>query len=936
MKGFVSHNPLQGLEHLPFDQAFHHASHLFGAQGYLPLPEYRALHRSGRIDADCVRRALFRCGPGGGDSINLQSRSISASDVRQAHLLYGIDPLPPALFNWQATQQRAMEKPRQGAPAAVDVAALWQLSLTCLGLTDPRLDLPGKDAATAQPSAEPELPFQRCLSDWLDATGDEAVVSAIDTQVIKWVSAFVDEGMAGWVMPGKKAGFYHAWRQLAQHDASARLLGIRQFAARVRALPDEPESCIQHCLESLQIPAPRWADYLARALAQLPGWTGLIRWRSQNPEDPIQTHNPIDETQYLAVRLFYELLMVERVAATRWRTAGTLPAISPHIAEALAARGEGSKPVGENLQRVCHDGWRLFHLAQLLGLSAAELGALEPKGASTLLSWLDDFPPEAHCQVWLEAYEDAFRQRLLGQIAEHRAGADRPQERPLAQAAFCIDVRSEPFRRHFEATGAFETFGYAGFFGIPIDHRSFDTEESFPLCPVLLSPAHASLEVPRQHQDAALARYASGSRWQQLLQHLFHDLKHNPVAAFLLVDVVGLFFSAGLLGKTLLRQPYAAFARGVQALFRRPVVTALQVDAADASAHHVNGLPITLPAGFSLEQQADFVEGGLRTIGLIGNLGRFVVLCGHGSSTENNPYAAALDCGACGGRHGDPNARAFASMANKPAVRDLLAARGLAIPEDTWFLPAKHDTTTDTVTFYDLADLPDSHLQDLETLQQCFLEAGRNLALERCSKLPGTPRNMTAAQAHAHVASRAVDWSTTRPEWGLSGNAAFIIGRRALTRGLDIGGRCFLHSYDASTDPEGVILEKIMTAPLVVGEWINMQYYTSATDPWRYGSGSKVIHNIVGGIGVMYGAQSDLATGLPLQTVNDGASHFHEPMRLLTIIEANRDIVASIIARHDILQRFFHNGWLNLVVLDRDSFTFQRYATDATWEPVAL
>ena len=84
-----------------------------------------------------------------------------------------------------------------------------------------------------------------------------------------------------------------------------------------------------------------------------------------------------------------------------------------------------------------------------------------------------------------------------------------------------------------------------------------------------------------------------------------------------------------------------------------------------------------------------------------------------------------------------------------------------------------------------------------------------------------------------------------------------------------------------------------------------MQYYTSATDPWKYGSGSKVIHNVVGGVGVMYGAQSDLATGLPLQTVNDGDVHFHEPMRLLILIEANKEILSAIIGKHEILQKFF-------------------------------
>jgi uncharacterized protein YbcC (UPF0753/DUF2309 family) len=933
MKGFVSHNPLQGLEHLPFDEAFRQAKHLLGADGYLPVEEYRAFYRAGRIEERSVDRALVRVGPNIDASVALASRIISAAEVQRAHLLHGIDPLEPALFDWQVKSQDALSTPRAGAPKGVDVAALWQGVLAALDLFDPRSGQPDEAGDSASNTVATELPFRRALSDWIDQSTESSAVATIDAQVIKWVSSFVDEGMAAWIMPSRRDGFYAAWRELAQHDASGRLLGIKAFAKKVAALPDDPEAAIQGALEALRIPEDRWPDYLARVLAQLPGWTGLIRWRGLNPDDPIQKNNPIDVLQYLAVRLFYEVEVVAMEARRQWGVDGTLPAITRQI-EMLGESATTS--AGPNKLAVCRDAWRLFQLAQLLDLPADAVSSMTREDAKAVLGWLDAFPAECQNPVWLEAYEDSYRHNLLSKIAGHRASSPAVEQRPLAQAAFCIDVRSEPFRRHFEATGPFETFGYAGFFGIPIDHRSFDTEESFPLCPVLLSPSNALLELPRAGQEQALENYASGSRWKQLGEHLFHDLKHNPIAAFLLVDVLGLFFSAALLGKTLIRRPYDALVRATRGWFLRPVVTEIKVDAATSDSPHVGGLPIELTRGFSVEQQADFIEGGLRTIGLTSNFGRFVVLAGHGSTTDNNPYSAALDCGACGGRHGDPNARVFAAMGNSPAVRAELAKRGLEIPEDTWFLPAKHNTTADKIDFYDLVDLPETHRDDLEKLRQCFIEGGQQQALDRCRRIPGTPDNMTPKQAYAHVESRGFDWATTRPEWGLSGNAAFIIARRAVTKGLDLGGRCFLHSYDASTDPEGAILEKIMTAPLVVGEWINMQYYTSATDPWKYGSGSKVIHNIVAGIGVMYGAQSDLATGLPLQTIYNGEAPFHEPMRLLIIIEAEPSIVGGIIARHEVLQQFFHNEWLNLVVLDRQDFSFQRYNKDATWEPVEL
>ena len=164
-----------------------------------------------------------------------------------------------------------------------------------------------------------------------------------------------------------------------------------------------------------------------------------------------------------------------------------------------------------------------------------------------------------------------------------------------------------------------------------------------------------------------------------------------------------------------------------------------------------------------------------------------------------------------------------------------------------------------------------------------------------------------------HVRARTADWANTRPEWGLSSNAAFIIGapepdaRRSTCKA---GPSCT--PTIPITIPKGAILERIMTAPLIVGQWINMEHYFSAVDPWFWGSGSKVIHNVVSGVGVMPGSQSDLLTGLPLQTVNDGARHYHEPMRLLTVIEAPVARISSVIARHALLQGLFHNQWLNL------------------------
>jgi len=932
MKGFVHHNPIHGLEHLPFDEAIRDAKHLFGADGYLPNDEYRGLHRSGRIREKSVERALVRVGPNNDDSLAIASHTITAAAVHKAHLLHGIDALEPALFEWQFSSEGALLRPRPGASVDVDLAELWKHVLSLLELVDPRSDDDHSDKEDGG-SVKHELPFRRALSDWVDELSGSSIVATVDEHMIKWVSSFVDEGMAGWEMPGKRSGFYSSWRELAAHDVSARLLGVDRYAEKVAALPADAEGAIRQSLQTLGVPDARWSDYLTRVLSQLSGWTGLVRWRGLNPEEPIQKESPIDIVQYLGVRLFYEAQLTHVEARRRLGVDGTVPAITGYLDQRGDDRGSS---VSINTRVVCRDAWRLFHLIQLLPVPADVVRGMSKENAATLLGWLDRFPAESHSPVWLEAYEDSYRDDVLGKLVAHRGTVPETGERPLAQAAFCIDVRSEPFRRHFEQAGPFETIGFAGFFGIPMSHRVFDTDESVALCPVLLTPANALFELPRGEQGDALSSYASGSRWKRLGAQLFHDLKHSPVASFLLVDAIGLFFSARLVGKTLVRRPYHALTNAARRWFVHPVATKIEVGSDTGDPPAVAGRATELTRGFTLEEQATFIENGLRTMGLTQNLGRFVVLCGHGGNADNNPYFAALHCGACGGRPGDPNARTFAAMGNKPEVRAELATRGLTIPGDTWFLAGKHDTNTDRVELYDVEDVPESHRDDLRALRRGFEEGGKQQALDRCARIPGAPHGMTAAQAYAHVDARSFDWASPRPEWGLAGNAGFIIGRRTLTKGLDLKGRIFLNSYDPVPDPEGAILEKIMTAPLVVGEWINMEHYFSATDPWSYGSGSKVIHNVVSGVGLMLGAQSDLATGLPLQTVNNGAIHHHEPMRLLAIIEAKPAVIGAIVARHDVLQQYFHNEWVNLVALDPETFEFHRYRPDATWETVAV
>ena len=922
MKTFAYRNPLRGLEHLPFDEALRQGQHLLGGNGYLSNEDYRQLHRDGRITEAALTTALQRIARASEpQTVTIGSRHIAAADVWRGHLLWGFDPLDPALLAWELLAEGFEHR-------------LWNSTLSALNLSDPSEDSHDTDH-TAVPNVD--LPAGRTISDWLGILADVSLVEQINDQMISWSAAFLDEGMAGWEMPGRQQGFYRAWRELAPGDFSGRFLGIRRFATKVGDLPDSPEDAIAVSLTRLDIPEERWTDYLSRLLAQLPGWAGFIRWRSENPDYHAQKDHPIDPVQYLAVRLFYEVELVDTLCRREWGIDGTRSDLVSHWQQHLdqyqALVGRDADPPDRNLAAACHDAWRLFQLARHLELTPDDLQRLPDSDIRTLLEWLDALPADEHGAVWLEALESSYRDQLIRRLSAHRGVTSAPEARPRAQLVLCIDARSESFRRHIESQGPYETYGFAGFFGVAISYQAFDRAERAALCPVIVAPGFAVDEVPRPGEEESLDSYATGSRWNQLGQHLFHDLKRNPVGSLMLIDVLGLFFSVGLVGKTFFQNSYASITSRIRRWLTRPVATRIPIDLdQDELLEPHSGLP----HGFSPEEQATFVEKGLRAIGLTSNFGRFIVLCGHGSTSDNNPYFAAYNCGACGGGHGDANARVFAAMANQPRVRDTLKQNGLDIPEDTWFLAAKHDTATDQVAFYDEQDVPHSHADDLRLFSEDLKEAGSHQALERCQRVPGAPRSASPAAAARHMVTRSVDWGNVRPEWGLSSNSAFILGRRTLTRGLDLGGRVFLHSYDPLADTSGDILEALMNAPLVVAQWISMEYYFSAVDPEVYGSGSKVTHNVVAGVGVMHGSHGDLQPGLPLQSVNDGARHFHEPVRLLAILEAPTTRISNIIQKHTLLQHLFHNQWVTLVSVDPDTGEFLRYLPDSSWEPYRL
>ena len=521
--------------------------------------------------------------------------------------------------------------------------------------------------------------------------------------------------------------------------------------------------------------------------------------------------------------------------------------------------------------------------------------------------------------ILLRASEIGFRRKLLAGLKPIPAGeATEASEtvRPDAQIVFCIDVRSERLRRHLESLSkGVHTKGFAGFFGIPCEYKKWgDTPEqrAESQLPVLFSPQLLVQEELREvtEQEAAdcKLRRAHSRSWRAA----WKQFQTSLASCFPFVETTGWVGGWRMLQRSLGIGP---------SRFQTGRLDGLREDQAELLGPGLRGLNAQ---GWSTTRLADLAEGVLRNMGLRDGFARLVVLCGHRSEVTNNPLQSSLDCGACGGHSGEANARFAALLLNQEFIRRELAERAIRIPADTFFTAAVHQTTSDELEFPDVDKVPFSHAKDLARLQELCRRAGELVAMER-----GERQDLGNRE---EILRRCQDWSEVRPEWGLAGNAAFIAGPRELTRESDLAGRAFLHDYDFRRDEHGQVLELILTAPLIVASWINLQYYASAVDNRRYGSGCKTIHNVVGRFGILSGGESDLQTGLPWQSVAVGGRLQHQPLRLQAFIAAPREMIDRVVAKHQNLRELLSGEWIHLLAMD-SGFAWQ-WQANGQWAPV--
>lgn len=691
------------------------------------------------------------------------------------------------------------------------------------------LDLAALKAAMAEDLALPRaLPT---VADLAARQSGQDWPGLIADRIGSFAAGFFDQGQALWAASTRN-GLYAAWRAFATHDLTPEILGLKGFGAHVAGTPETAQGAIERAAVRLGLGRDP-GTYFHQLLLSLGGWAQHARhlqWKAE-----LDGRTDTTSLELLAVRLVFEealFLQHQSVIGNAWRSV------------------------------------RRVHGEPLVADQATVIDAV------------------------LQLAAERAAQRRLGQALSHPSRSTASSEsRPFLQAAFCIDVRSEVFRRALESVDpGIRTLGFAGFFGLGTSHRGFASDVAEHRLPVLLKPSVFSCSaVDEDDEDDRQARFSARA------VRAWGRFKLAAVSSFAFVEAMGPVYAGKLLRDGL------GFGKRRKPESARP--------------HFSPELDVAT--------RTTMAETVLRAMSLTENFGCYVLLCGHGANVVNNAFASALHCGACGGHAGDVNARLLALLLNDRAVRERLTQRGIVVPGDTLFLAGLHDTTTDAVTLFvdDLDTQADAG--DLNTIRQWLKQSGALTRAERSNRLQGA-----SAQS---LAGRSRDWSQVRPELGLAGCSAFIAAPRSRTQGRSLEGRAFLHDYAWRQDEGFKILELILTAPVVVASWISLQYFGSTVAPSLFGAGNKLLHNIVGGIGVVEGNGGTLRAGLPWQSVHDGSTYLHEPLRLTVAIEAPKEATSAILHRHEAVRALFDNGWLHLFALDEQGRMAFRYDGRGSW-----
>jgi uncharacterized protein YbcC (UPF0753/DUF2309 family) len=917
---FIHHNPLKGFEHLHFKEGLNKAQSIFGGRVYMNPDYYIDLYNQGKIKSELLEKNL--------EKILIDN---NLKEYLQDAKSFMLD-ISPSWKGLRSYEELKVEKIDDGLHSYLEKNSIYM----------------DRDAWIK------DLTKHMTLYEIHDALFDTSEKELIEKDIIEYLARFLDEQQTTLSMTDRDFGMFQAFKLYENIDYVI-----------------DSESFVKEALKRLKVKDIQ--EYFLTHILKLHGWAGFIKYRSQDNGYYSQQEHPSSMMDYMAVRLHFEVKYMQKEKIDNFdkldlyikeNTAYT-------ILKLLQAKGrltgvyndamEDSKDYQKILDDYIKDEINLNSLQVQLAkkeLASSNMSLIEFSNFSNLIKKEEGF-------IWLKSLEDSY---IIDHIDEFTSPTTSNQK-SISSTIFCLDVRSEVMRRNIEAMGSYNTYGAGGFLGIPIQFIEFDKAHHLNLAPAIVKPANIVFEIPVESHD----QYNEKKLTTKTTKKVLNDLKNNPYTPYIMVESIGWLFGIKLFGKTFFpdkvnklfnkfkpKKPKTTYtldkltneeienyvkklhiniikevlttqfdvklnSKEIENLwthlvFDQSLTTKISQTILDKLeyAYHISANDYKIQkerlemVGFTLDEQTMYLENLLKMIGLTRDFPKFVTIFGHGSLSDNNPFESALDCGACGGSISLPNARALSIIGNKKNVRDRLEQRGIKIPKETRFLPAIHTTTTDEITFYDIDILDDVELEQFNKMKDDFSKASLASREERAVVLPN-------ANTQQDLFIKTMDWSEPRPEWGLARNMGVFAGPRESCKHITFNNRLFLHSYDYSLDNENAdILTRIFNGPLVVGEWINLEHYFSTVDNSIYGAGSKVYHNIVSKIGVYNGNYSDLKIGLPTQSVLQEGEAYHEPIRLLTYMEAPLETVGKAV-ENSIAKEFILNEWIRPIIIDKQA-----------------
>lgn len=649
---------------------------------------------------------------------------------------------------------------------------------------------------------------------------------------------------------------YLKWKQEAGIDLHPELLGVINFRKSIKSIPYTSHAAILVGLEKLNVPEDLVETYLHSLLLEVLGWASYCAGLDWQNRLHGKESNFVKELLGIIISWENTLLSSFNKLKPKWTR----------------------------------------HLKQLENIVFKDVNDEYFKAQSILQ----------------DAFDFSFQRQLIHKLNAPQKVKSPATKIPKAQIVFCIDVRSEVFRRNLELVESeIETLGFAGFFGFPVKYRPINHQKGKDQCPVLIASGPEVFETTNQPSNLKKVKLSLIRKGK--LNQSWQKFRTGSISSFSFVSPLGLFFLPKLFSDSF--------------GWTSPTANPKKKEFGEITSGNHNLDVSHIP----FEDRLKMAQSTLTSMGLTKQFAPLVLITGHGASSVNNPHASGLDCGACGGNSGEINALTAQLILNDEKIREALNYRGITIPNDTLFVACLHDTTTDAISILNEKNIPLSHIEELDAIKALLAIASQ---LSRESRAPRLGIKKTLAESQ--IIKRAKDWAQVRPEWGLAGCSSFIIAPRYRTSGIDLEGKAFLHSYDWKTDEDFKVLESIMTAPMVVTSWINLQYYASTVDNERLGSGNKTLHNVTSNLGVIEGANGDLRIGLPYQSIHDGKEYQHLPLRLNVIIDAPKEAIVNIIEKHKNLIELFENKWINLFTTDGNTKVTLQYEAKEKWKKLEI